>query len=811
MAFQYVETIIDNGHYYVIQYDPETAQVRTNVAGIAPDSEPDTPLTLDSIVTTFCNGTTLHVVRELTYFPYIYSEQVAESPECGYVPIIDPPPPPDEPEVYTLVYRMTFSNPEHREKYLENPNVEEEVITIYIADKLSIKTGFWETNYIDIEPAGDPFHLSTIDNEESKLSPIKATQATLRFLSTNQVNLNTFIDGTDDRWKVNIVAGNSDIFSGFLVIDDMDEDFNFVPNEVTLVAIDGLGTLKDVPLTKPDGSTPRWTEESEGKYKIIEFIAWALQKTGLKLDIMLADNLFEESYPNLPAFDNIYLDAKTFEGNEIGVCEDCYSVLEKILTDGYFIKQWRNQWWILRQDEYETRTFSYFRFDYDGVYQNRLGGLELNRLIAQGEEYSLFNIEHVDDGTYVKGQRKYKEIKESFNYEYPLEIVDNINFARGKWLSPVIVPPKTVENVSWDGQAFNLDDWTITNTIKPTTAHADIRRYFYDDDEKERYMRVTPADSSATPWDYVKAHPIPVHQMDKVTLSVNFRLEENVTGGAKQGQYIFTIYLISDAGRVFMYEQDTKSWKDFPSLTGLNFGTLHEWDSATIDESFEWQTHAIELPPFPRSGDLTIGLFNGRTWSSDARTIHYANLQVNYQPYINASYSEYTGQYHRVYSTDDFKAKREQVVYLSDSPKKLFKGALWKRNELGKFILAGKWYNGAVFPDGVPDAIYLHSRGRTQAFEVWNQHNRTFIIIDAQLQGLETTSDIVNNGLPDLVHKWVMGDASVNTNNKYFLLLHYDMDFYKCEWKGYFVEVFDTTKEKEYSAPYEFKYIRNNR
>jgi hypothetical protein len=47
-----------------------------------------------------------------------------------------------------------------------------------------------------------------------------------------------------------------------------------------------------------------------------------------------------------------------------------------------------------------------------------------------------------------------------------------------------------------------------------------------------------------------------------------------------------------------------------------------------------------------------------------------------------------------------------------------------------------------------------------------------------------------------------------HTNNRRWLLLHYDMDFWTCEWTGYFVEVFNTTVAKDYDSTYEFKFLR---
>src|SRR6185436_14818670 len=72
---------------------------------------------------------------------------------------------------------------------------------------------------------------------------------------------------------------------GFLVLSDMFEDFMCVPNVVTLLATDNLGSIKEVPLTDFDGNVPK------GYNTIADYLAWALSKTGLLLDLKAAFNI----------------------------------------------------------------------------------------------------------------------------------------------------------------------------------------------------------------------------------------------------------------------------------------------------------------------------------------------------------------------------------------------------------------------------------------------------------------------------------------------------------------------------------------
>jgi len=78
---------------------------------------------------------------------------------------------------------------------------------------------------VDLDPAGDPLHLKTIDNDEDKYTPIKAKQVVIKFLSDANYNMSIFADGPEDRFKVTVYIESQIIFFGFSTPDDLSEDF----------------------------------------------------------------------------------------------------------------------------------------------------------------------------------------------------------------------------------------------------------------------------------------------------------------------------------------------------------------------------------------------------------------------------------------------------------------------------------------------------------------------------------------------------------------------------------------------------------
>ena len=124
----------------------------------------------------------------------------------------------------------------------------------------------------------------------------------------------------------------------------------------------------------------------------------------------------------------------------------------------------------------------------------------------------------------------------------------------------------------------------------------------------------------------------------------------------------------------------------------------------------------------------------------------------------------------------------------------MYKGALLIADS-PNYVLAGLFYNAATEPDG---PVYPKPYGEIQAFDVWNQYNRTMVKFDGTVDK--------SNPAPTMVNKWFMTDPHPNSNNRIFLLLHYEYDTHLCEWTGVFIEVSNSIIYKQYTGN-SFKYL----
>jgi hypothetical protein len=160
-------------------------------------------------------------------------------------------------------------------------------------------------------------------------TPIIACEAKLVLYleESDAQDFSDFIVTFPDEWKM--VAYNDDqiVYIGFLTPGEGRAEFQDKPYDVMLSAVDGLGLLKGIELTKDDNTN------FSGVNLIIDYILAILNKTGLGLNLRLFSNIVEESMQDrtqntqADTFNQTGLHARTFLKNPT-TFYDCYTCLE---------------------------------------------------------------------------------------------------------------------------------------------------------------------------------------------------------------------------------------------------------------------------------------------------------------------------------------------------------------------------------------------------------------------------------------------------------------------------------------------------
>lgn len=519
-----------------------------------------------------------------------------------------------------------------------------------------------------IELTGAGVTLNVIDNDEQPFKAIRAQQLTINFLSTVTYGMSTFSSGSDQRWSVHYYIGDDTKtqFKGFLVLDDLSEPLLPPTEVVTLTATDNLGLLKNIALTNADNTTP------VGMYRIIDLIEMALAKTGLDLElrmafnVKLADDITDISITGNTTehlFDRIYLDTRTFE-EEVGTCKNAYEVIERIIGHEATLFQMKGQWWIMRIDEVEDATRGIYVTSYDGMTFSNLGQIHFDKSIGVSESIKLSQ-----EASIVKPIRPKKSVRLNYNYNPPSELPANKNFKYGE------------ENyASGDTKRYNLDSWIVRQGIGSgvdiPNASAYIERKYLNGQESQRYAVIT-SPTSPTALTYIESEPVPIGLKDKFDFSIDFAWGTNPSGST-YNQDVMTIRLEGDDGSYWTLGDDS-IWYLSNSSWSTNFKLIKEnWSRGDVDET-QFRTKSISANPTPIAGNLIFMLYalNQQSGTGDDDTeIHFANIQYSPTLFVNGSYQIFDGHYHFVSQIGNYKAKIEEEVFISDSPRKVLKGSM---------------------------------------------------------------------------------------------------------------------------------------
>jgi hypothetical protein len=574
-----------------------------------------------------------------------------------------------------VIYRIT-------QQAFDPSNDVQDVVDISDNDNLIDDSA--DATVIDLIPGGRPITSFIIDNSEDPFSPVKSQGLRMEINTDNPISLSTFASGNDTRWGVHRYIGAKTIFKGFLVLDDLQIPFMPDPNVLTLTATDGLSLLRDQVVLDLDGNNP------VGDFKIIELLTMILRQTGLELGIKAAFNIKLDGYIDdirIPNVNNqhfynlVYLNAKTLE-DQVGTCIKGRDALERILGEEAFLVQRQGYWWIVRVDEIEhpSRGLYISEWDSDGVFVGNLGEQSFNKEVGKDDPYT---IKFSREVTAVRPTRPLAAVKLRYDLDTPREPLENIDFERGD----LILDSGTTKT-------YSLADWMtlFSNTLTDDLATVDIyiRRIFEDDYEKERYVVI----EASPDFHFIMSQPVRVGAKDKFNLGLQRRLSADIGGSG----FVRELHV-----QVRLYGSDGTYWTHKGRTSANN---EKRWVQCTSTFRTNQNYFAIE---YDLSNDLTeaVGLYDGESAEipvagyvrvllyassdhGDTVATYYSGITFDYRPYINGSYQKYIAISQEVSQTGGYKAVRDNRVYVSDSPRMLFKGAFLQG------LLFNTIYTGAV-------------------------------------------------------------------------------------------------------------------
>lgn len=703
--------------------------------------------------------------------------------------------------IYNKVYRGQFTNLQ-----TDSDNADDGKLVIINIYDVESGTAVSPTTIIDLDMADQPCTISTVDNDEDKFSVARSKQAVINIHSREDVGIETFVLGGDNRFYGEIFVGAQVKFRGWVSVADVQEDFLPDPNTIQLTMTDGLKFLGEQPLT---GLTNEQT--------ILDILQGALLNTGMALRIRVNMNVRESTASHLNDdidgsghfFKFISLDVKTFE-KEIGTLEDCLSVITKTLKVACNITQHNGDWVVYLIDEFrQDRLFTYFIWDEDGVFVGKTD-LSYQKFIGIASPMQWMN-----EDCLVTNNRPVKSITTKFDFADPLEIPCNKDFSRGTGTDPTGAADETIDYVleCWDYLREDVAPEDLDQSAFAGSLGVLRKRYelFY---EKERYLATETAGGFRH---YFKSEAIKVQVKDKINLGTSVRHE--VDDGTVTIN-VAHIRLLGDDGSIWDWDYELSGTNEWVNkvATDAVFDSELQINVTGIDIS-QWQSFSATSLPLPVGGRLYIRLLND---VAPPIIRHFSNLSIDIVKYVNGSYQAYTSQQHKVEQSANFRSTIDETINITDAPHISMKGCLLKRgtdleifngvvgfsgvanefditgdfrpifkagmkiiisgsasndqtatitsvnyasftnltqvfidgttvSEVGvtvsikipQYILTEGFYDAAAFPDAdYPDATYVKPFGEMQAFWLFNQHNRVMRNFEGTIDHLQMSEDL---------------------------------------------------------------------
>jgi hypothetical protein len=581
-----------------------------------------------------------------------------------------------------------------------------------------------------------------------KFDPIIISEAklSLTLYTEDNITFEDLIVTYPDEWKMIAYSDSQPIFIGFLTPGEGRADFQDKPYDLTLSAVDGIGLLKGTPLTQDNG------EAFTGVNLIIDYVIAILNKTGLELNLRLFSNITEQSMQdrtqnqNADTFNQTGLHARTFLKNAVEFY-DCYTCLERLLSEYFSLYQWNGKWVILRIGELQESVGAKMWYtDYNTSGAVISSAQYLEDPAANGRDRL---IHPVEISQFISSNFAVKFSKYTFNYSVWPELPTNNKFIRGTQYETGVA----TDDFDSDGDGdtsevvgtyykYTIDNWEqgiIDYFDLPHPAMVPTTKKFWRETyvnqfgvEIENYIKSDTDDNDSTHAFWLRSEGIPVYRGDKVGISLSKRFFDDFSSSSSS---VFTaaanVYLVAGSS----------AWVLTNNTSGLDTGkaiwrkaTANLGNSLNITYAANQQTNtfaslSVTSEPIPADGTLYIAFDSDGPTSNTGPHQYIKDFNFTYYPFILGGYLPLKGDFAMTSQNATLKDVIEEDVYISDSPKKVFQGALYQGNLTDLTTPTWKRY-------GVNEQRHFKEIGELARY---NNNYRRMWKMDGQYDGLKFT------------------------------------------------------------------------
>lgn len=623
-------------------------------------------------------------------------------------------------------------------------------------------------NYFSVNyPTGDGDKFSpSIISCEAKLN--------ITLYPDDAQDFDDFIVTFPDEWKMIMYDDNQVVFVGFLTPGEGRAEFQDKPYDILLSAVDGLGLLKGVPLSKDDDSN------FTGVNLIIDYVLAILNKTGLGLNLRLFSNIVEESMEDrtqneqADTFNQTALHARTFLQNPL-TFYDCYTCLERILSEYFRVYQWHGKWVILRIGELQENVGAKI---WHTEYSSAGAIVEVNQNMYNPAAVGRDRLIHpVEVSQFIGSNFAVKSSRYTYNYSVWPELPTNNKFERGPIISnsngPVYEQDENGDDTATQIGTFQdyfIDDWlfgsfppgpTAISNLPALAAGVDFPAWRRSSSNIYgiEFNREVIIEKSTTETQVLQSQVIPVNAGDRLSITFDFKLSFNFNDQLNIAAV--QVYVIPNSGGAPFWWRDgagiTNRWRRNGASPEAIFVNYIDGN----DKTKVYKSTSLESQPIPVDGTAYIQLLNVMDDGLTNQTF-FRNFSLTYIPFIAGGYIQIKADYAQTSQSANYKDTIDEEVYISDSPKKVFQGALYRENLTD--LTTPTWHRYSVV-----ETRHFKELGELARF---NNIYRRMWEMDGQYDGLKFTP--ADNGTilePLSFHRQFYFPDSSKLTGHYFVLV----------------------------------------
>lgn len=626
-------------------------------------------------------------------------------------------------------------------------------------------------------------------NEEKYDPTIISQKATIKlraeYGSGSSINAEMLYADAYDEWKVIATVDEKTVFVGFVTMENEPYIMKMKPYDIVVTATDGLGLLKNIELTDYNGV------KFTGRNTLYSYLTGALKKTNLLLDLQIYCNIFNDAHLNRfdiggpDMFTQTKLHHRSFL-KDAATFLDCYSAIEFMLKNWCVLYQWNGAWVINNLLEMQHNLGPQRYYTSYGVNTGIYTFLDTTNAATIGKNNG---IQSINLDQYVSYQYPIKSVKSSYKYEIPDNLVNNQKLQDlGSFISPIGGSEVDPASGDYVGQYLGFEKVGWSN-YSPT--YININPYT---GYKKSYIKKV-NDSFGTEIDryYV------IEYDSTVANGIGFRIvNDNTDFFIDKGDVItisFQVRWLKD----FNFSNNPHGFASIDLLrSGYSGSSTSHWYTSNPSgrwtntynasafrvqssvDNREWTTVSVTTYPAPDYGVIFLSLGPGPV-NDNSNEVHIKEISIEYKPYVKGSTLNVKGDYWKTEQTTNIKDIIEDEVTISESQKRIFKGALWSND--GLTLASRNWYY--FKGNDANNSTYYELKEIMNLGRYRHQYRRQKRI-NGSFKGVMWRPDGGSNEqFPLAFHRHYKIE---NDSKTYMLSAPLKIDYVKSQWRGTLIE-----------------------